>query len=126
MTNKLNVYLELLKTEELNVYLELPNRKGVFHQYLKYYFLCEFTNAVQSNMFVENCGVIGIHQATARRTITRVTEALLPLASDWIRFATRRGEQEQRDVLPEGGVPECVRVYRWNPNPNSVTWNRPQ
>ena len=71
-------------TDELEEIIALPHRKGALPPVLHVLLTLRF---YACGSFQDVCGeLVGVHQATASRTITRVTEALLPLASDWIRF----------------------------------------
>ena len=62
--------------------------------------------------------MIGVHQTTARRTITSVTEALLWLASEWIWLPTRgevdKGKDKfyQKAAFPD--VIDGIHSFTWN------------
>ena len=73
-------------TDKLKELIELPNRKGALPPVVQVWLTLRF---YACGSFQDVCGeLIGVHQATASRTITRVMEARLPLASEWIRFPT--------------------------------------
>ena len=63
-------------TDELEEIIALPHRKGALPPVLQVLLTLRF---YACGSFQDVCGeLVGVHQATASRTITRVTEALLP------------------------------------------------
>ena len=94
-------------TEEVEADITLINRRGTMPPLLQVLTALRF---YATGSFQEVCGeVIGIHQSTVSRTITRVTEALLKHVAEYVHLPTQEeAEGTKLQYFRRNGFPNAV------------------
>ena len=94
-------------TDEVSEQLELCNRTGGLPPILQLLLALRF---YACGTFQDVCGeLVGVHQSTASRTISRVTKALLTHVHNWIKFPTQaEADQNKRTFYQKYGFPNVV------------------